>query len=146
RWQVANLPHDRHLPPARSLPSVPAVRAVPRAATRSRGVLTMRTCIAAVAAALLAVAALGVQAEDKKDKDGWIDLFNGKDTSGWKLRAEKVTVTKFLDEDGKEIKGAKKAKIDKKDVIVDGKGKEIKGAKAVAETKDNPSGWTVEKG
>jgi hypothetical protein len=106
----------------------------------------MRTRIAAVAAALLAAAVLGVQAEDKKDKDGWIDLFNGKDTTGWKLRADKVSVTKFLDENGKEIKGAKKAKIEKKDVIVDGKGKEIKGAKAVTETKDNPNGWTVEKG
>src|SRR5690242_4313295 len=106
----------------------------------------MRTRIAAVAAALLAAAALGVQAEDKKDKDGWIELFNGKDTSGWKLRSDKVTVNKFVDENGKEIKGAKMAKIDKKNVIVDDKGKEIKGAKVVTQTKDNPSGWTVEKG
>jgi hypothetical protein len=87
----------------------------------------MRTRVAALAAVLLALAA-GLHAEDKKD-EGWIELFNGKDTSGWKLRAEKVNVTKFFDADGKEIKGARKGKVDQKEVIQDAKGKEIKGAK-----------------
>ncbi|HMF15616.1 MAG TPA: family 16 glycoside hydrolase [Gemmataceae bacterium] len=73
-------------------------------------------------------------------KAGWITLFNGKDTGGWKLRQEKITVTKFLDASGKEIPGAKK----KGKLIVDKKGNEIEGAKAVQETIINPSGWVAE--
>jgi hypothetical protein len=73
-------------------------------------------------------------------KAGWITLFNGKDTSGWKLRQEKITITKFLDASGKEIPGAKK----KGKLIVDKKGNEIEGAKAVQETIVNPSGWVAE--
>ncbi len=79
---------------------------------------------------VLAVAS-GLWSADTKDKDGWIVLFNGKDTSGWKLRRDTYTVTKFFNADGKEVPGAKKAKVDQKDVIVDAKGKEIPGAKVV---------------
>ena len=62
-------------------------------------------------------------------EEGWIVLFNGKDLTGWKLKAEQYTLTKFVDVDGKEIKGAKKAKLDQKDTVVDAKGKAIEGAK-----------------
>jgi hypothetical protein len=68
-------------------------------------------------------------------KDGWIELFNGKDTSGWKLRAEKVTVNKFVSADGSVIPDAKMAKVDQKEVAQDAKGKEIADAKIVV--KDN---------
>lgn len=149
----------------------------------------MRTRVAVLGVVLLAMAA-GLHAEDKKtqdNKDGWIELFNGNDTKGWKLRGEKITVMKFLDGEGKVIEGARKGKVDQKEVIVDSKGKElkdaklndkkvivdgegkeikgaklakvggrdaildpkgkeIKGAKAEPHVKDNPSGWTVEKG
>jgi hypothetical protein len=77
---------------------------------------------------------VGLYAEEKKD-EGWIVLFNGKDTSGWKLRADKVTVTKFLDSDGKEIAGAKRGKVDQKEVAQDAKGKAIAGAKIVEKDK-----------
>lgn len=62
-------------------------------------------------------------------EEGWLDLFNGKDLSGWKLKSDSFTVTRFLDPAGKEIKGAKKAKIDQKESVVDAKGKPIDGAK-----------------
>lgn len=61
--------------------------------------------------------------------DGWIVLFNGKDLSGWKLKATEYTVSKIVDAAGKEIKGAKKTKVDQKEVIVDAKGKPIEAAK-----------------
>jgi hypothetical protein len=74
------------------------------------------------------------------DKDeGWTVLFNGKDLSGWKLRSDKYGVTKLVDPDGKEIKGAKKGKLDQKDAVVDAKGKVIEGAKvAKIDGKDTP--------
>src|SRR5437764_293647 len=53
----------------------------------------MRTRVAVLGVVLLALAA-GLHAEDtKKDdkKDGWIELFNGKDTTGWKLRGKDKT-------------------------------------------------------
>jgi Domain of Unknown Function (DUF1080) len=68
-------------------------------------------------------------------KDDWIVLFNGKDTIGWKLRGEKITVTKFFDADGKAIPDAKKVKFDQKEVAQDAKGKEIAGAKIVVKDK-----------
>ena len=40
-----------------------------------------------------------------------------------------ITVTKFVDGSGKEIKGARKAKLDQKETIVNAKGKPIEGAK-----------------
>lgn len=64
-----------------------------------------------------------------EDKAGWAPLFNGKDTTGWKLRARQVTLTKFVDADGKVIPGAKAAKLDTKDMVVDGKNRPIPGAK-----------------
>src|SRR5262249_20993889 len=39
------------------------------------------------------------------------------------------TVTKFLDADGKEIKGARKGKLDQKETVLDGRNKPIEGAK-----------------
>jgi hypothetical protein len=141
---------------------------------------------------VLGAAAGGLRSEDSKgDKEkDWIVLFNGTDTKGWKLRAEKTTVTKFFDAEGKALPDAKMGMVDQKEVardakgkdiegakietrdgkkvvvdaegkviagakvakvggrkaVVNAKGEEIKGAKGVAETIDNPSGWTVDKG
>jgi hypothetical protein len=77
---------------------------------------------------------------------GWIPLFNDKDTTGWKLRAEKITVTRFFDAEGKLIPGAHKAKLDQKEVIRDAKSKDIPGArvekkdgkKVVVDAEGNP--------
>src|SRR5262249_8478789 len=80
---------------------------------------------------------------DTKAEGDWIHLFDGNDTKGWKLRSTKITRQKFVDESGKEIPGAKTAKIDGKNVVVGKDGKEIKGAKVVSVTVDNPSGWEV---
>src|SRR4051812_43236305 len=88
----------------------------------------MRTRVAVLGAVLLALAA-GLYAEDDKKDEGWIELFNGKDTKGWKLRAEKISVTKFVDSEGKEIKDAKAGKVDQKVVIQDKQGKVLEGAK-----------------
>src|SRR5262245_39224891 len=80
--------------------------------------------IAAAAVALPASAGGG-------KKDDWINLFNGKDTAGWKLRSDKITGTKFLDAAGKEIAGAKAGKVDQKEEIQDKAGKPIAGARVV---------------
>ncbi|MBY0524598.1 MAG: DUF1080 domain-containing protein [Gemmataceae bacterium] len=94
-----------------------------------------RKLVLPVAALLLFVG--GLQSADKDD--GWIVLFNGKDTTGWKLKSDKYTVTRFVDAEGKEIKGAKRGKLDQKDTIVDAKGKAIDGAKiAKIDGKDTP--------
>src|SRR5437588_11972311 len=81
------------------------------------------------AALILVVGWLGPLPAQEKDKDGWISLFNGKDTAGWKLKSDKYTVTKFLDDKGQVIAGAKEAKLDQKLTVVDAKGKPIAGAK-----------------
>jgi hypothetical protein len=78
---------------------------------------------------LLALAGVSL---GQTEKDGWTVLFNGKDTTGWMIRSEKTTVTKFVDAEGKAIPDAKKAKLDQKEVAQDAKGKEIPGAKIVA--------------
>jgi hypothetical protein len=83
--------------------------------------------MAGVLIALLGLAG-GLRADGKDDK-GWIVLFNGKDTTGWKLRAEKISVTKYVDAEGKEIPGAKKAKLDQKEVARDAKNKDLPDAK-----------------
>ncbi len=83
-------------------------------------------------AVVLAVAAAGLYADEKKE-EGWVVLFNGKDTTGWKLRAAKMTVTKFVDADGKPIKGGRRAKVDQKEVVRDAKNKPIAGARIVSE-------------
>jgi hypothetical protein len=75
-----------------------------------------------------------VSAVPGQDKDEWIILFNNKDTTGWKLRQEKTTITRFLDAGGNVIEGAKKAKLDQKEVAQDAKGKEIEGAKIVTKS------------
>jgi hypothetical protein len=75
---------------------------------------------------LLPWAAAATSGDDKSD---WIVLFNGKDTTGWKLRAEKIGVTKYYDSDGQLIADAKKVKLDQKEVAQDAKGKELAGAK-----------------
>jgi hypothetical protein len=83
----------------------------------------------------LLVAGVWLTAEEEKD---WKVLFNGKDTTGWKLRADKINVTKFVDEDGKAVEGARKGKVEQKEIPVDAKGKqivdakiEVKGGKAI---------------
>lgn len=97
--------------------------------------MLVRKLLLPMIAALVLVG--GLQSADKDD--GWIVLFNGKDTTGWKVRSDKYTVTKLVDADGKEIKGAKKTKLDQKDVVVDAKGKAIDGAKvAKIDNKDVP--------
>jgi hypothetical protein len=68
-------------------------------------------------------------------QDDWIVLFNGKDTTGWKLRSDKTTITRFVDASGNIIDGAKKAKLDQKEVAQDAKGKPIDGAKIVTRDK-----------
>jgi hypothetical protein len=85
-------------------------------------------------AVVLFLVGAGLRSEDAKD-EGWITLFNGKDTTGWKLRNDKYTVTKFVDASGQEVPGAKKAKLDQKEVVVDAKGKEIADAKVVEKDK-----------
>jgi len=86
----------------------------------------------------LVVAAGALRSADIKDGEG-IVLFNGKDTTGWKLRNDSYSITRFLDPAGKEIKGARKAKLDTKDTVVDAKNKPIEGAKiAKIEGKDTP--------
>src|SRR6266511_3606657 len=71
----------------------------------------------------------GSPAPAADDPNEWTALFNGTDLSGWKVRNDKYSVTKFLDADGKEIKGAKKGKLDQKVAVVDAKNKPIEGAK-----------------
>ena len=68
-----------------------------------------------------------VQGQEKDD--GWIVLFNGKDLSGWKLKSDKYTITKFVDQVGAVIPGAKETKLDQTTIVVDAKGKAIEGAK-----------------
>lgn len=65
----------------------------------------------------------------QKEADGWIVLFNGTDLAGWKIKQDKYTVTKFVDDKGQVISGAKEAKLDQQTVVVDAKGKVIGGAK-----------------
>jgi hypothetical protein len=104
----------------------------------------MKVRVVALAMAAILTAGVGLRSEDKEKSDSWQPLFNGKDTTGWHLRATKIHHTKLVDEAGKVIPGAKKSRIDGRNVIVDAKGKEIKGAKAVTEDAENSSGWTVE--
>ena len=101
---------------------------------------------AALAVLALLCATGGLRSGEGKAGEGWVPLFDGKDLSGWRLREAKVTVTKFLDADGKTIPGAKKAKVDGRAVIVDKSGKEVKGATAKTETTANVNGWKAEKG
>ncbi len=61
----------------------------------------------------------------------WKILFNGKDTAGWKLRAEKTTVTKFVDADGKALADAKMGKVEQKEEVRDAANKAIADAKIV---------------
>jgi Domain of Unknown Function (DUF1080) len=101
----------------------------PRDVTFQGGnIMLQRTCFALVG---LLLASVCVPAEEKTD---WEVLFNGKDTAGWKLRAEKLNVTKFVDEDGKVVPGARKGKVEQKEIIVDAKDKQILNAKV--EVKD----------
>jgi hypothetical protein len=97
--------------------------------------MIVRKLVLPVVAALVIVG--GLQSADKEGD--WIVPFNGKDLTGWKLRNDKYSVTKFVDAAGAEIKGAKKGKLDQKDVVVDAKGKAIEGAKvAKVDGKDAP--------
>ena len=84
--------------------------------------------------ALLVIGFVGSTLRGDDDK-GWKVLFNGKDTTGWKLRAEKANVTRFVDADGKPIADAKMAKLDQKEEPRDAAGKPIADAKIVE--KDN---------
>lgn len=45
----------------------------------------MRNVPALMLAAALVAAALPAAGDDKKDTDGWVQLFNGKDLTGWKI-------------------------------------------------------------
>src|SRR5262245_57481931 len=79
-------------------------------------------------ALLLFVSATSTLSADDA-KDGWINLFNGKDTAGWKLRSETTTITKYIDAAGNVIPDAKKTKVDQKELAQDSKGRIIPGAK-----------------
>ena len=83
------------------------------------------------AVAVVLLAGTHVLSEEGKDDKGWITLFNGKDTTGWKLREDKITITKFVDANGKEVADAKKGKVDQKTVVQDAKGKTIDNAKVL---------------
>jgi hypothetical protein len=89
----------------------------------------MIVCRIGLACLLLLAGAAGLHSDDTKDTKGWVSLFNGKDTSGWRLRQEKVSVTKFVDADGQVVAGAHRAKLDQKEIAQDAKGKGIPGAK-----------------
>src|SRR5947209_9306236 len=80
---------------------------------------------------LLGVLAATAVAPIHAGDDGWLTLFNGKDTAGWKLRADKITIMKFLDADNNEVAGAKVAMVDQKMELRDAKGMVIPGAKLV---------------
>jgi len=96
----------------------------------------LRTFVVPPALAVLLLAGPLFSAD--KD-DGWIVLFNGKDLAGWKLKSDKYNVTRFVDLDGKEIKGSRKGKVDQTDTVVDAKGKSIAGATiAKIDGKDTP--------
>jgi hypothetical protein len=84
-----------------------------------------------LACAALVVLCIGLGQAPGQDKDGWISLFNGKDTAGWKLKSDKYTVTKFVDDKGAVIAGAKEAKLDQTLTAVDAQGKPVPGAKVV---------------
>ena len=62
--------------------------------------------------ALVLAAGLNPLPAQEKGKGEWIDLFNGKDTAGWKLKSDKYTITKFVDDKGQVIPGAKETKLD----------------------------------
>jgi hypothetical protein len=70
-----------------------------------------------------------LQSARSADDKGWVTLFNGKDLTGWKIRNEKYTVTKYVNEKGDVIAGAKEAKVEQTLAVVDAKGKIIEGAK-----------------
>ena len=80
---------------------------------------------------LLGVLAATAVAPIHAGDDGWLTLFNGKDTAGWKLRADKITIMKFLDADNNEVPGAKVSMVDQKMELRDAKGMVIPGAKLV---------------
>jgi len=67
--------------------------------------------------------------DKEKLPEGWISLFNGKDTTGWKLKSDKYMINKLVDASGAVIPGAKETKLDQKTEIQDAKGKPIAGAK-----------------
>jgi hypothetical protein len=78
---------------------------------------------------ILALLLLAGSGASQDNAGGWIMLFNGKDTTGWKLRQEKYTVTKLVDAKGQVIAGAKKGKLDQVEIVVDAKNQPIKDAK-----------------
>ncbi len=86
-----------------------------------------------VFAGLLCLAPMaGLSSAEEKDK-GWEVLFNGKDTTGWKLRAENTNVTTFVDADGNPIAGARNGKVGQKEEARDAKNKPIRDAKIVVQ-------------
>jgi hypothetical protein len=86
----------------------------------------LKVLMAALGLGLLVLA--GPLAAADKD-DGWTVLFNGKDLTGWQLRATSYTITKFVNGAGAEIPGAKKGKLDQIEIVVDAKNQPIKDAK-----------------
>src|SRR5262249_6599145 len=78
---------------------------------------------------ILTLAAIACTLPSGEKESGSVKLFNGKDLTGWKLKQDKYTVTKFVSEQGEVIPGAKEAKVDQKLAVVDAKGKVIEGAK-----------------
>src|SRR5262245_41739347 len=88
----------------------------------------MRMCAGWLVALLVLVATGSLYSDESK---GWVELFNGKDTTGWKLRSAKTTVTRFVGPEGKPIADARRGKIDQKEEARDEKNKTIEGAKIV---------------
>ena len=91
----------------------------------------MKSATICVSLAVLLAALINAKpsAAQEKSADGWITLFNGKDLTGWKLKSDKYTVTKYHDATGQVIAGAKEAKVDQTLAVQDAKGKAIEGAK-----------------
>jgi hypothetical protein len=80
-------------------------------------------------AVLIAAVTEGRVPAQEGEAAGWISLFNAKDLGGWKLRQDKYSVTRFVDQNGQVIPGAKVAMLEQMLTAVDAKGKPIGGAK-----------------
>ncbi len=74
----------------------------------------------------IALTGSGLRAEELP---GWISLFNGKDTSGWKLRQDKILVARYFDAAGQPLPDAKLVRVETRDRVVDGKDRPIPGAR-----------------
>lgn len=78
---------------------------------------------------VLALTVTGLRSEDGTDGAQWQALFNGKDTQGWKLREEAISVLRFVDSTGKPLTGARSSMVGQQEVVEDDQGKTVPRAK-----------------